>query len=205
MTTSNAPMIITKLDAARRQLATAIRLWFRSGDAVSIHTLAFAAYEVIHFISIHRDKYRRDLLFDSDLIKDEHRAEFNKLIRSPANFFKHADRDPDGAIEYDPVASEAFILFAILGLATIKEPSSDEEAAFMFWRYFHHPDQLTEAGRKTYVDGIPENRLAEIRSIPKDQFFEAFTTSRWMNRRLEDDRAKHTIRLPPRQKPTEAG
>jgi hypothetical protein len=198
-------MIVTKLDAARRQLATAIRLWFHNGDAVSIHTLAFAAYEVIHFISIHRDKYRRDLLFDSDLIKDEHRAEYNKLIRSPANFFKHADRDPDGSIEFDPVASETFMLFAILGLATIKEPNTDEEAAFMFWRYFHHPNQLTEAGRKTYVDGIPDDRLAEIRSIPKDQFFEAFTKSRWMNRRLEEDRAKHTIRLPPRQKPTEVG
>src|ERR1700730_9274983 len=104
-------MIVTKLGAARQHLATAIRLWFQNGDAVSIHTLAFAAYEVIHFISINRDKYRRDLPFDSDLIKDEHRAEFNKIIRSQANFFKHADRDPDGSIEFDRYVSEVFLLF----------------------------------------------------------------------------------------------
>ncbi|WP_063995454.1 hypothetical protein [Bradyrhizobium sp.] len=113
-------MIVTKLDAARRHLAAAIRLWFRNGDAVSIHTLAFAAYEVIHFISIHRDKFRRDLLFDSDLIKDEHRAEYNRLIRSPANFFKHADRDPGGSLEFEPAASEIFMLFAILGYLRLK-------------------------------------------------------------------------------------
>ncbi len=34
---------IVKLDAARRQLAAAIELWFIEGDSVSIHTLAYAA------------------------------------------------------------------------------------------------------------------------------------------------------------------
>jgi len=29
---------LTKLDAARRQLQTAIILWFTNGDSVSIHT-----------------------------------------------------------------------------------------------------------------------------------------------------------------------
>ena len=33
---------VTKLDAARRQLETAITLWFHDGDPVSIHTLAAA-------------------------------------------------------------------------------------------------------------------------------------------------------------------
>jgi hypothetical protein len=75
----------------------------------------------------------------------------------------------------------------------------------MFWRYFHHPEQLTESGRKRFVDGIPIEVLAEIRSIPKDQFFEALTKSRWMLRRLEADRAKHTIRLPARAEPTGSG
>ena len=38
--TDNAKITVTKLDAARRQLRTAIRLWFEEGDPVSIHTLA---------------------------------------------------------------------------------------------------------------------------------------------------------------------
>jgi hypothetical protein len=64
----NAPrhsIKISKLAAARRQLATAIELWFIDGDPVAIHTLAFAAFEVIRTISKKRNPNRRKLLFDS--------------------------------------------------------------------------------------------------------------------------------------------
>ena len=37
--TLRATIVVTKLDAARRQLRTAIRLWFQEADPVSIHTL----------------------------------------------------------------------------------------------------------------------------------------------------------------------
>ena len=39
--------LITKIDATRRQLRTAIRLFCQDGDAVSIHTLASAAQGVL--------------------------------------------------------------------------------------------------------------------------------------------------------------
>jgi hypothetical protein len=103
---------IGKVDAARRQLRTAITLWFNDGDPVSVHTLAFAAYEVIHAISEKRDPYRRDLLFDSFNIKDEYRREWNAHIRSNANFFKHADRDGEAVIDFKPSISELFFLLS---------------------------------------------------------------------------------------------
>ena len=56
---------ISKLEAARRQLRTAITLWFTGGDPVAIHSLAFAAYEILHAISEKRDPNRIDLIFDS--------------------------------------------------------------------------------------------------------------------------------------------
>ena len=40
-------IVIAKLDAAKRQLQTAIALFFDDGDPISIHTLACAAYDVI--------------------------------------------------------------------------------------------------------------------------------------------------------------
>jgi hypothetical protein len=46
MTGADTKIVVTKLDAARRQLRTAIHLWFNDGDPVSIHALAFAAYEL---------------------------------------------------------------------------------------------------------------------------------------------------------------
>ena len=39
-------MIITKLEAAHRQLTTAIRLYFDDDDLAAIHTLACAAREI---------------------------------------------------------------------------------------------------------------------------------------------------------------
>ncbi len=38
---------LTKIDVARRQLATAIQLFFENGDPVSIYSLAANAWEVI--------------------------------------------------------------------------------------------------------------------------------------------------------------
>ncbi len=38
---------VTKLDAARRQLHTAIRLFFANEDMVSVHTLTRASHEIL--------------------------------------------------------------------------------------------------------------------------------------------------------------
>jgi hypothetical protein len=48
MALDETKITISKFDAARRQLNTAITLWFADGDPVAIHTLAYAAYEIIH-------------------------------------------------------------------------------------------------------------------------------------------------------------
>ncbi len=127
MTTKTSTAIkVDKLDAATRQLRTAITLWFNEGDPVSIHALAFAAYEVIHAVSKKRNPYRRDLLFNSLVIKDEYRSQVNIYLKKYAYFFKHADRNPDAEIEFNPELSETFILYAICGRELCGEPSSEE-------------------------------------------------------------------------------
>jgi hypothetical protein len=45
---------VSKFDAARRQLETAIRLYFFQGDPISIHTLASAAAQILQDLSGHR-------------------------------------------------------------------------------------------------------------------------------------------------------
>jgi hypothetical protein len=70
MSTKTPSLTVSKLEAARRQLSTAINLWSVNGDAVSIHTLAHASYEIIHAVSKNRNPYRRDLLFDSLVVED---------------------------------------------------------------------------------------------------------------------------------------
>jgi len=45
---------LSKLDAALRQLETAVTLYFHSSDPISIHTLTAAAYNVLQGIKKHR-------------------------------------------------------------------------------------------------------------------------------------------------------
>src|SRR6266540_3876788 len=156
---------ISKFDAARSQLSTAIGLWFADSDPVSIHALAYAAYEIVHAVSKKRDRFRRDLLFDTLVIKDEYRKEFNLFVKQHANFFKHADRDVDVAIEFRPILSELFMLFTIVGIQLCGERPNDAESAFLMWLYFHRPELLTEKGREQFVQGIPVDQVDDIRAV----------------------------------------
>lgn len=167
-------MTIGKLDAARRQLQTAITLWFNDGDPVSVHTLAFAAYEIIHSVSLKRNPNRPDLLFDSDWIKPEHQKEANDLLRKPANFFKHADRDGDSVISFHPKQSEAFFLFSIRGIYLCGERSNTEEDAWMMWLQIQKPHLLTDIGRERLEKSIPIDSLVTARSMSKKEFFAAY-------------------------------
>ncbi len=195
MTATASGMRVGKLDAARRQLRTAITLWFNDGDPISVHTLAFAAYEIMHAISEKRDPTRHDLLFDSALIKDEHLRQWNAIIRKHANFFKHADRDGDSVIEFDPTISEFFILYAIVGRELCGESPSDEELAFMWWLQIYSPHLLTEEGRTMVPDRIPINNLAYLRRLSKHEFFEAWREARRQNDKRGIPFGRHTIQL----------
>lgn len=172
------PEKVTKIDAARRQLATAITLWFTGGDTVSIYTLSHAAYEIIHALS--RDKRNRDLLFDSIIIKDEYRSEFAAHLVKPANFFKHARRDrfDNPTIEFYPVVSEMFFMYSVIGIELSNLQLNDEEAAFVNWFCFNNPEMLTEKGRKVFADAPPVEALSEIRSLAKKEFFQIYLRMR---------------------------
>jgi hypothetical protein len=91
---SEADQRISKLDAARRQLDTAIKLFFDNEDGLSVHTLAYASFKVLFDIyPVHQD--------------DDFAAKIDELIsqigwkrfNQTANFLKHADRDPHESLK----------------------------------------------------------------------------------------------------------
>jgi hypothetical protein len=166
-------VIITKLHAARSQLRTAIELWFAGGDSVSIHALAFAAYEIIH--TLNKLKGRGELIFDSKSVKEEHRQEAAEALKKAALFFKHARKDPEGSIEFQPRLSETFILFSITGLRNIGAIHSGIEGAFMAWQSIHRPAWFLKGAFK---DGVPVDKKDVIRSFSKSQFLKGFLDAR---------------------------
>lgn len=165
---------VGKLEAARRQLKTAIELWFNEGDPVSTHTLAFAAYEVIHVISKKRNR-KTPLIFDSAIVKDEDRGEWNKTMKKEASFFKHANNDADATIDFLLSSPPLFILFAVMGIQLAGETLNDAETAFFYWLCFHEPELLTDEGRKLFQDGVDPQHLANVRNLGKREFFQIFS------------------------------
>jgi hypothetical protein len=169
--TRDEKIVITKLEAAERQLDCAIELWFRDADQVSIHTLARAAYDIIHDINEHRGM-PRDLLYNSDLVKDEYQSQWRASIRKVGNFAKHADKDPEDVMEFHSFAGLAFIGFAIRGLASLEIPITPVRITLGLWLEIHDSKLVKPNIFEPLLSNFPEEHRRQIEMLPKQRFFE---------------------------------
>jgi hypothetical protein len=84
----------TKLDIAAHHVTTSIQLIAIDAAPYSIQLPVMAADELIEVLAKHRNI---PLPYDSAIyIHSEFQAEWRRRKRAAYNFFKHADRDPDG-------------------------------------------------------------------------------------------------------------
>ena len=120
---------ITKLQASKRQLETAIQLYFKHIDPISIHTLACAAYEILS--DVNKARNGSPMLMDGCLIKDEYKKKYRKMIREPQNFLKHADKDPDRTLDFNPDVSTFFIYE---GISKYQEITGEVSSLFRIFR-----------------------------------------------------------------------
>jgi hypothetical protein len=105
---------INKLDAARRQILTAIRLYFNHGDIVSMHTLAAAAFKITQNICDSKPDLP-DSITDwiDELVRPEYKKKLWTKLHQTANFFKHANQDPDAVHDFYPEQTENLLFFAV--------------------------------------------------------------------------------------------
>lgn len=84
---------MSPLDVAKKQLLTAIRLFFDDEDPVSVHTLAGAASEIIEWVCISGGgvPFRDDCLAENSLALQSYYLARNHY----RNAFKHAGRTPE--------------------------------------------------------------------------------------------------------------
>jgi hypothetical protein len=166
---SEETITVSKLDAAKRQLRTAIRLWFADGDPVSIHALVCAAHEIVH--TLFKRRGLSGLMFDSTVIPDEHRSEFARAMKSYATFFKHAQRDPDGEITFAPVTNEYLLLFTVHGLSRMDESSHELEGAFVAWFYLRNPHY---PAAQIMATALAPETIEELRNLKKKEFLHTY-------------------------------
>lgn len=169
-------LVITKLEAAERQLREAIRLWFTDGDPIAVHSLACSAHQIIHDLNTKHGW--RDLIYDSLIIKDEFRDEWAHVIKAPYNFLKHADRNAVGSIELHTEVTDLFILFSLMGLELLGRQHDATAGAYILYVMIHQPEQLTEKGKRALAGQFPLESIHYLTELPKPAFIRAYLAAR---------------------------
>ena len=141
-----ATIHISKLDAAKRQLNTAITLFLKKADPVSIHTLTCAAYEILSASA--KSKGMTTTLKNSPFIKKEYRKEFYNLLNEPQNFFKHGQKDLKKLLKFNPDVMRYFLLDAVEMYMMITGEKPPEMMAYKAWFLLNNPQFVTEKNRK---------------------------------------------------------
>lgn len=163
-------MDVTKLQAAKNQLATAIRLYFDDDDPISIHTLATAAGEIIDRLCESRGlpSMRDDLL--KNIVADR-RKEVVTALNNARNFFKHAS-GRSGPEEVLRDFSDERNLFAILmaadGLRLLGE-KIPESRIFSNWLSVVEPSLFLNPPPRDTIEKI----FGDIHNRPRREQKEA--------------------------------
>ena len=158
---------ISKIEAAARQLDTAIDLYFANADSLAVYTLAYASFKVLFDLYPHRKNDGFTTQIDEVIA-----VEGWKRMSQPANFLKHADRDPDALLEaHHPDQGVSVIGLATLLYRRLAGDFTPKMRAFDFW--------MEEAGYDELgIEEVDENaarvehyrRVREAaRAMPRDQ------------------------------------
>ncbi|MDQ2067102.1 hypothetical protein Q9295_12005 [Xinfangfangia sp. CPCC 101601] len=155
---------VSKVDAARRQIDTAIDLYFSGGDFLAIYTIAFAAHQVLNDIySHHRDD---GFLL---LVSEKLPSDFRRLLANPANFLKHADRDHDATLhELSYVQIEAVLCVATVLYRRISGDLTSKMKGFDFIIEEQAYEDIGVEEIDTNADRIREHaaRREKLKTLP---------------------------------------
>lgn len=169
---------ISKIEGARRQIDTAIDLYFNKGDSLSAHTLAFAAFKVLFDLyPRHRgDSFARQL--DAMISKEGWRA-----MSGVANFLKHADRDPDALLQaHHPEQAMSIIGLATLLYRRIAGDFSPKMRAFDIWiEQEAHDDLGIEETDENEERAAEHKRIRDVVRILPHEAKMAFARTQYHN------------------------
>ena len=140
------PNTLTKFDVARRQLVTAIRLHFDNRDAVSIYSLATNAQEILSTLCENRGvrSLRSNIVRVAGMTDDEAQKD---LINPSRNFFKHADRDPEGQWEeFRENDCDHILIMPCFDIVELEGKSPIEAQIFIAWYAAIYPEKVPSHG-----------------------------------------------------------
>jgi|GEM_PF-1187195 len=147
---------VTKLDAAKREINAAIRMFFIEEDPIAIHAVVAGGLQVISDLA---SKEGVSVGIESilDTIIEERRSEFRELMRHPQNFLKHAARENDETevLEFNVESVEMFLILASQAFHTFTGRHTPETRVFTNWFLINNPGII--------ADGDPLIQLAQLK------------------------------------------
>jgi hypothetical protein len=162
--------VFNKIAAARRQIDTAIWLWFNDGDIVSIHTLADAAFGILDQLYQKRNWGRPMPLDDDPKLSTPERQKWRDKVREAGTFGKHARHDHDKSYRYSSDFVQAYLAFAITEHARLENVGPGSlQTVFSMWFWLHFPQFVERAPM------LPKGFNVEgSRKLSRREFFEKF-------------------------------
>jgi hypothetical protein len=132
-----------KVDAARRQLESAIRMFFGNEDPLAVYTVACAAERILRDVAENSSSSNLHQRL-KQMIKPGKEKEFWKRSNQSANFLKHADHDPVGTLEIKDEEIE-FTLALVCGYwVSLGHHPSGQIRGFLSWFVAMHPEFIAE-------------------------------------------------------------
>ena len=151
-----------KLDAVYSQLEIAIELYFEDKNMIPIHALASNSYDML--MNLNKKLGGMPMQAKEEIlnkINPRYKKQIQKIFYEPQNFFKHADNDPDGEIEFDTALTELYLFEAATKFEEIKKEKRRITTIFYSWFQIKYPQVmpfLDESYKKMKID-IDENDL----------------------------------------------
>lgn len=133
-------IVVDKLDAARRQMESAVTMFFYGWDVVSQHTLMSAAHGILYALA--KQQGVGGSIKDSPLVGPDARSEFIKAINLPQNFFKHADRDSRTQLVFRYNVSHFYLFDAVRLFVLLGGSTTHKMKVFLMWFQLRYPDLL---------------------------------------------------------------
>ena len=143
-------MNISKLDSAKRQLDTAINLFFKESDPVSIHTLVAAAHQLL--IDIGNLMGIKSLIKENSIINKKYFKDYIREVNKPENFFKHAKSDSGALINFNPEQTEFLLLDAVEMYMQIASEKPEDMNIFRMWFFVKYPNVLSSDIQKSITE-----------------------------------------------------
>jgi len=124
---------LTKLDVAEREIVAAVQLFFDGGDQIAVHVLAAAAREITSTLCEKRGI--KSFLDDvKDQFPEQPKRDLYKMMTRHANFFKHANEDPDAVLEdFLTTETESVLFIACHDFGRLCGGKPVEADAFELW------------------------------------------------------------------------